>query len=88
MSKHDQPVERVLAAIKKQQEQLNSLQETLATRARLQEYTEKQFNALADVARDAIELGERLHTGDTVTQEWITRRDELIVIARRLLQDT
>ena len=87
MSKHDQPVERILAAIKKQHEQLNALQETVNTRARLQEYTEKQFNALVDVVRDAIELGERLHVGDVVTQEWITRRDELIVMARRLIQD-
>lgn len=87
MSKHDQPVERVLAAIKKQQEQLNALQETVNTRARLQEYTEKQFNALVDVARDGIELVEELHAGDTVTQEWIIRRDELVAMARRLIQD-
>jgi hypothetical protein len=87
MSKHDQPVEQVLAAIKKQQEQLNALQESVNTRARLQEYTENQFNALVDVARGGIELVERLHVGDTVTQEWITRRDELVAVARRLIQD-
>ncbi len=87
MSKHDQPVERVLAAIKQQQEQLNALQESVNTRARLQEYTEKQFNTLVDIARGGIELVERLHVGDIVTQEWADRRDELVAMARRLIQD-
>lgn len=87
MGKQDQPVELIIAAIKKQQEQLNALQESLTTRARLQEYTEKQFNALADVARGGIELVERLHIGDTVTQEWVNRRNELVAEARRLIQD-
>ncbi|HEY7417319.1 MAG TPA: hypothetical protein VH593_19200 [Ktedonobacteraceae bacterium] len=87
MSKHDQPVEMVLAAIKKQQEQLNELHEVLITRARLQEYTEQQFNALVDVARGGIELVERLQVGDTVPPDWATRRDELVERARRLIQD-
>jgi hypothetical protein len=88
MSKSDHSVAQIITAIKKQQRMLDSLQESLMTRAQLQEYTEKQFNALVEVARHGIELVEQLNTGDIVTQQWVDRRNELVEMACRLIQDT
>jgi hypothetical protein len=78
----------MIAAIKFHQKESTSLQDSLFTRARLQEYTEIQFNELARVARDGIELVQRLKKGDVVSEDWIVRRDELVALARRLIQDT
>jgi hypothetical protein len=88
MKKQDQTVEQMIAAIKFHQKESTSLQDSLFTRARLQEYTEIQFNELARVARDGIELVQRLKKGDVVSEDWIVRRDELVALARRLIQDT
>ncbi len=88
MNRSDQSVTQIITAIKKQQRMLDSLQESLMTRAQLQEYTEKQFNALVEIAWHGIELVEQLKAGDIVTQEWVDRRNELVETARRLIQDT
>jgi hypothetical protein len=77
----------MVSAIRSHQEASTSLQDSLFTRARLQEYTETQFNALARVARDGIELVQSLAEGDVVNADWIIRRDELVELARRLIQD-
>lgn len=87
MSKSDHSVAQIITAIKKQQRMLDTLQEVLVTRAQLQEYTETQFNALVDTTKHGLELIEKLNIGDTITQEWVDRRNELVEMARRLIQD-
>lgn len=87
MARQDQTVEQIISALRSHQKESTTLQESLFTRARLQEYTEIQFNELAQVARDGIELVQRLKKGDVVSEDWIDRRDELVDLARRLIQD-
>lgn len=87
MAKDDQAVEQILLAMRKQQDALGNLQETLITRAKLQEYTETQFNALIHIARGGIELVSGVREGDMVTEEWIKQRDRLVGMAQRLIQD-
>ncbi len=88
MSKSDHSVAQIITAIKKQQRMLDTLQEVLVTRAQLQEYTETQFNALVDITKHGLELIEKLNVGDTITQEWVDRRDNFIGMAHRIIQDT
>jgi hypothetical protein len=87
MARQDQTVEQIISALRSHQKESTALQESLFTRARLQEYTETQFNELALVARDGIELVQKLEEGDVVSADWIARRDELVKLARRLIQD-
>lgn len=87
MARQDQTVEQMIAVLKARQKELTALQDSLFTRARLQEYTEIQFNELASVTRDGIELVQRLKKGDVVSEDWIARRDELVDLTRRLTQD-
>jgi CHAD domain-containing protein len=87
MARQDQTVEQMISALRSLQKESTSLQDSLFTRARLQEYTEIQFNELASVVRDGIELVQRLKKGDVVSEDWIARRDELVDLARRLIQD-
>ncbi len=87
MAKQDLAVEQILATIKKQQEALNALQDSLYMRARLQEYTEIQFNELVRVARRGIECVQKLEKGEVVSAEWIAEREEIVELARRLIQD-
>lgn len=87
MARHDQTVEQIIFSIRSHQKAATSLQDSLFTRARLQEYTEIQFNELARVAMDSIELVQRLNKGDLVSEDWINRRDELVALTRRLIQD-
>jgi hypothetical protein len=88
MARPDQTVEQMISALRSHQKAATSLEDSLFTRARLQEYTEIQFNELARVARDGIELVQQLKKGDTISEDWISRRDELVALARRLIQDT
>jgi len=87
MTRQDQTVEQMISALRSHQKESASLQDSLFTRARLQEYTEIQFNELANVAREGIELVQKLQKGDIVSEDWIARRDELVDLARRLIQD-
>ncbi|HLZ59333.1 MAG TPA: hypothetical protein VKR06_20510 [Ktedonosporobacter sp.] len=83
----DQPLDAILASMKKHQEALLALQDLLVTRAKLQSYTEKQFNDLAQVAREGIELVGKVQAGDVVQPDWIAERDTLVNSARRLISD-
>jgi hypothetical protein len=84
----DMYLSQILAEIKKHQTALNALQEVLSTRAQLQEYTEFQFDALVKVVQEGIDLINTVREGDTIGPEWITRRDELVERARRIIEDT
>jgi hypothetical protein len=83
----DQPVEEILASIKKHWDAMLALQDLLVTRAKIQSYTEKQFEDLAQVARESIELVNKVHVGDVIQSDWIEQRDLLMERARRLLVD-
>jgi hypothetical protein len=77
-----------IAFLQKQQEVEIALLEALVTRTRLQEYTERQFNELVQVAREGIDLVMTVKEGESVGPEWIERRNELVGMAQRLIQDT
>ncbi|HLI88651.1 MAG TPA: hypothetical protein VKV37_08160 [Ktedonobacteraceae bacterium] len=83
----DMYVSQIQAEIRKHLAALNALQEALITRAKLQEYTELQFDALAKVAREGIAFVNAVREGDTIGPEWIARRDELAGRARRIIED-
>lgn len=87
MARQDQTVEQMISALRSYQKESAALLDSLFTRARLQEYTEIQFNELASVAREGIELVQRLKKGDVVSEDWTVKRDELVDLARRLIQD-
>jgi hypothetical protein len=87
MTRQDQTVEQMISALRSHQKESAALLDSLFTRARLQEYTEIQFNELANVSREGIELVQRLKKGDVVSEDWIVKRDELVDLARRLIQD-
>jgi hypothetical protein len=87
MARQDQTVDQIVSALRLQQKNLIALQDSLITRARLQEYTEIQFNALAHVAKDGIELVQSLEEGSIVSADWVARRNELVELARRLIQE-
>lgn len=87
MKRQDMTVEQLLGEIKDHQEILLSLQEELNTRARLQHYTETQFNELALVAKEGIILVESALPGVLLTPPWFEKRDELVGRARHLIQD-
>ncbi|MBO0778460.1 MAG: hypothetical protein J2P37_06480 [Ktedonobacteraceae bacterium] len=98
MKRQDLSVEQIRAAFKKQQDDFNAavkkqqeletaLLETLVTRAQLQEYTERQFNDLVQVAREGIKLVMEVVPGDVVRPEWTAQRDVLVERAQRLIQD-
>jgi hypothetical protein len=87
MTQRDLSVKQVLAEMSKHYKALDELQEMLITRAQLQEYTEEQFNALAMLAKEGVELVGRFREGDVIDAEWIATRDSLVGRAQRLIQD-
>jgi hypothetical protein len=80
-------VNQTLAEIKRLNEHLQRLQESLILRAQLQEVTELQYNALVQLAKEGIEFLQGCRAGDIVTAEWITRRNDLVERAQMLIQD-
>ncbi len=84
----DQPIEEILVEMKKHYDTVLALQEILITRAKLQGYTERQFNDLVQVARDSIEFMNNVRVGDVIQPEWIEERNMLVERAQRLIADT
>jgi hypothetical protein len=80
-------VHQTLAEMRRLDEQLQCLQESLILRAQLQEVTELQYNSLLQLAKEGIEFLQNCHAGDIVTAEWIARRDNLVERAQMLIQD-
>ena len=80
-------VNQTLAEMRRLNEHLQHLQESLILRAQLQEVTELQYNSLVQLAKEGIEFLQSCHAGDIVTAEWIARRNELVERAQMLIQD-
>lgn len=60
----------------------------VATRAQLQQYTEQQYNALAQLAEEAIALMGTLRVEQIVDVEWIVKRDAILQRTQRFFVDT
>jgi hypothetical protein len=80
-------VNQTLVEMRRLDEQLQCLQESLILRAQLQEVTELQYNTLVQLAKEGIEFLQRCQAGDIVTAEWIARRNDLVERAQMLIQD-
>jgi hypothetical protein len=83
----DMPVEQVLAAMERLQEEWAGYQEKLVLRANVQEATENMYDQLVELVREAITLLGRLTAYQVVPPPWIGRRDEFITRALRSLPD-
>ena len=59
----------------------------LVTRARLEHYTETQYAALVELAREWMGVLASVQAGETITPEWIARRDDVVKRAGRFLSD-
>ncbi|MBE3560875.1 MAG: hypothetical protein IMW89_16895 [Ktedonobacteraceae bacterium] len=96
MTKHDlMTVEQILTEMQKVQEAMQKLQttyntylQTLITRARMQEYTENQYNTLLQIAKAGTEMVLKLKEGDIVSAEWEARSHELARQATKLVQES
>jgi hypothetical protein len=84
----DMYVSQIHGEIRKHLAALNALQEALITRAKLQEYTELQFDALVKVAKEGIAFVNAMREGDVIGPEWIARRDEIAGRAQRIIEDS
>jgi hypothetical protein len=83
----DPSVDQILAAIQKQQEESMELLELLADHARLQAYTEHQYDLLVELAHEGIGFLLELNAGDVISETYLAKRDELVGRAQRLLLD-
>jgi hypothetical protein len=87
MNPHQMSIDEILAAIRTQQTQRDALRDMLVTRARLEDYTEVQYTALVELAREGMNVLAALQAGDTVVSEWIARRADVVRRAGRFLSD-
>lgn len=83
----DLGIDQVLAEISKHQAALADLQDILVTHARLQAYTEHQYDELVLLAYEGIAFLNALKVGDVIDQEWCEARDVLLERARKLIQN-
>jgi hypothetical protein len=63
------------------------LRDMLITRARLEDYTETQYAALVELAREGMAVLASVQAGDTIAPEWVAQRDEVVRRAERFLSD-
>jgi hypothetical protein len=87
MKPNERAIDEILAAIRAQQAQRDALRDMLVTRARLEHYTETQYAALVELAREWMDVLASMQVGDAISPEWIARRDELVQRAGRFLSD-
>jgi hypothetical protein len=80
-----QNTDELLATMKKYQEALQALEQTLTRRAREQYAVEQQYNSLVKLAKDGIEFVCRCQVGDVISEDWMVQRDELLVRAHELV---
>ena len=83
----DLGIDQVLAEINKHRAALVDLQDILVTHARLQAYTEYQYDELVLLAYEGIAFLNALKAGDVINQEWCEARDILLDRARKLIQN-
>lgn len=87
MNTHGMSIDEILSAILAQQEQRDVLRDMLVTRAKLEDYTETQYAALVELAREWMDVLVSLQAGETIAPDWIARRDDLARRAGRFLSD-
>ncbi|MBV9229996.1 MAG: hypothetical protein JOZ18_11835 [Chloroflexi bacterium] len=88
VSGRNQNADELLAAIKKYQEALQVLEQTLVRRATEQYAIEQQYNSLVKLARDGIEFVCRCQVGDVISEDWVAKRDELLARAHEIVSGT
>jgi hypothetical protein len=81
----DLGIDQVLAEISNHRAALAELQDILVTHARLQAYTERQYDELVVLAHEGILFVNALKVGDVIDQEWCEARDNLLERARKLI---
>jgi hypothetical protein len=87
LKQRDLTVKQTLAELKKHRAILDQLHESLVTRAQLQEYTEEQYNALVQLAKEGMDFLSGCQRGDVIDDDWLATRDDLLGRAQRLIQD-
>jgi hypothetical protein len=87
MKSHEMTIDEILAAVRAQQAQRDALRDMLVTRAKLENYTETQYAALVELAREWMDVLASVQAGETITPEWIARRDDVVRRAGRFLLD-
>ncbi|QBD78066.1 hypothetical protein EPA93_19525 [Ktedonosporobacter rubrisoli] len=80
-------IEYLLSAMDRHQEAWKALQASLITRAKLQAYTESQYDEVVLLAKEGLEFIIKLQAGDTISAEWVAARDNLVARAQRLILD-
>ncbi|GLV58358.1 hypothetical protein KDH_51910 [Dictyobacter sp. S3.2.2.5] len=83
----EKSVGEILLEIHQSLKPLAELSAAIITQAELQAYTENLYNQLVQVAYDGISYLKTLEVGQTVTQEMLDERDELLARAHRLILD-
>jgi len=80
-------VQRLVAEMKRHQKICDTFLQELIIRAALQEHSEQQFDKLASVAQEGVDLVSLLKKGDRIDEEWIDKRNWLVEQAQRLIDD-
>ncbi|GER88073.1 hypothetical protein KDW_22350 [Dictyobacter vulcani] len=83
----DKTVRQLVEEIHQQLKPLSELSTSVVMQAELQSYTEDLYNQLVQICYEGIDFLSKLEVGQVVTAEYVTRRDELVSKARRLILD-
>src|SRR2546421_185209 len=66
---------------------VSELSQEIVTRADLQAYTEDLYNQLVSLAYEGMDFLRNMELGQIISPEWVTKRDELLNRAERLILD-
>ena len=64
---------------------LGEVAEALSTHAAIAHYAEQQFEALAEVAREGLQLVQDITSGAAITPLWLAQRDRFVIRVLRLI---
>jgi len=64
---------------------LGEVAEALSTHAAIAHYAEQQFDALAEVSREGLQLVQDITSGTAITPLWLAQRDRFMIRVLRLI---
>jgi len=83
----DKTATQLLADILELLKPVSELSQEIVTRADLQSYTEDLYNQLVSLAYEGMDILRNIELGQVISPEWITKRDEFVGRAERLVLD-
>ncbi len=83
----DKTTRQLLMEIMQSLKPVSELSQEIVTRADLQTYTENLYNQLVSLAYECMDFLRNTELGQIISPEWITKRDELVSRAERLVLD-